>query len=148
MYICIYNSHLITITKTFIIKCISTSKQYMQLEHKSFIYNHQQNPPMYIYTIHIDHIIQQFHQCTNSSSHIFNYDTLHQPINSKYHKFVFIKHTYHQQSSFTCKQLRLMPIMLCAYSRHIYACGTKSRQGRHLRCKISHPSYIITEVKE
>ncbi|RHN73753.1 hypothetical protein MtrunA17_Chr2g0301961 [Medicago truncatula] len=37
--------------------------------------------------------------------------------------------------------------------RHIYACGIKSPQGRHLRCnknivrKISHPSYIISEVK-
>jgi len=33
----------------------------MQLEHISFIYNHQQGPPMDIYT---NHNIQQFHQCT------------------------------------------------------------------------------------
>jgi len=26
------------------------------------------------------------------------------------------------------QQLRLMPIMLCAYSRHIYACGTNHQQ--------------------
>jgi len=26
------------------------------------------------------------------------------------------------------QQLRLMPIMLCAYSQHIYACGTNHQQ--------------------
>jgi len=43
-----------------------------------------------------------------------------------------------KQSSFTCKQLRLMPIMLCAYSRHIYACGTKLPRGRHLMMQQKH----------
>jgi len=33
-----------------------------------------------------------------------------------------------------------MPIMLCVYSRHINACGTKSPQGRHLM--MQNTSYV------
>ncbi|RHN53090.1 hypothetical protein MtrunA17_Chr6g0487671 [Medicago truncatula] len=57
----------------------------------------------------------------------------------------------HTQSSIT--YINKTHVMICTY-RHIHACGTKSPQGRHLRCnknivcKISHPSYIISEVKE
>ena len=50
-------------------KCISISKWDMQLEHNSIIHNHQQNPPMYIYTNPHNHNIHQnppMHKFTKS----------------------------------------------------------------------------------
>jgi len=111
----------------------------MQLEHSLIIYNHQQSPPMYIYTI--PHRSQHSTNFTNAQIHQVIYSIMTQFINqsipnvaSMYSSNTLII----KQSSFTCKQLRLMSIMLCAYSRRIYACGTKSPQGRHLMMQQKH----------
>jgi hypothetical protein len=67
----------------------------------------------------------------------------HSHNNSKYHKYVFINHTYHQQSSFNAT-IKTHANMICAYTRHIYACGTKSPQGRtHDATKTSLSTAII-----
>jgi len=46
----------------------------MQLEHNSIIHNRQQIHQCTYTPIHIITIFNEFHQCTNSSSHRFNYD--------------------------------------------------------------------------
>jgi hypothetical protein len=109
----------------------------MQLEHSSINYNHQQSPPMYIYTSHIDHNIQQFaqiHQVTYSITTQFINQSIPN-VTSMYSSNTLIINNHHSHAT-----IKTHAKMICAYTRHIYACGTKSPQGRHLMMQQKHHS--------
>jgi len=100
---------------------------------------------MYIYTN--PHRSQHSTNFTNAQIHQVTYSIMTQFINqsipnvtSMYSSNTLII----KQSSFTCKQLRLMPIMLCAYSRHIYACGTNHQQRSSPHHHHSFSIYVFT----
>jgi hypothetical protein len=112
----------------------------MQLEHGSFIYNHQQSPPMYIYTN--PHRSQHSINFTNAQIHQVTYSIMTQFINqsipnvtSMYSSNTLIINNHHSHAT-----IKTHAKMICAYTRHIYACGTKSPQGRHLMMQQKHHS--------
>jgi len=90
----------------------------MQSEHNSIIHNRQQIHQCTYTPIHIITTFIEFHQCTNSSSHRFNYDMTHQLLQCTQCSRLFQMHavpspTTRCQHNILCKSKLPLTIHLC-----------------------------------